>query len=56
VRALIREGMPHVRPRRRLTRIDVPKAEAWLAERTKKLEQRAEAQAIVGDQTRGPMH
>jgi hypothetical protein len=34
VRQMIADGMPHVRPRPRLTRVAVPQAEAWMAERS----------------------
>ena len=35
VRQMIADGMPHVRPRPRLTRVAVPQAEAWMAERSR---------------------
>jgi hypothetical protein len=34
VRQMIADGMPHVRPRPRLTRVAVPQAERWMAERS----------------------
>jgi hypothetical protein len=34
VRELCAEGMPHVRPRRRLIRVKVAEAEAWLEKRS----------------------
>ena len=35
VRQMIADGMPSVRPRPRLTRIPVAKAETWMAERSR---------------------
>lgn len=59
VRALIRDGMPSVRPRPRLTRIPVARAEAWIAERSMPTVDEAIAAArkrATVDARRGEIH